>query len=218
MRNIDLSLYLVTDRDMIKNSTLPALVHHAVENGVTAVQLREKEIDTRLFIRLALDLKKILDPLQIPLIINDRVDVALAVDASGVHLGQHDMPVSIARNLLGDDKIIGLSVESEKDVENADALSADYLGVSPIFSTPTKTDTVIEWGLDGLQKIKSMTDYPLVAIGGINSENATRVLKHGADGIAVVSAICAAENPGKASKQLRELIDSVKSPNLDLNR
>jgi thiamine-phosphate pyrophosphorylase len=211
MRNIDLSLYLVTDRKMIKNSTLPALVHHAVENGVTAVQLREKEISTRQFIQLALDLKKILDPVQVPLIINDRVDVALAVDASGVHLGQHDMPVSIARNLVGDDKIIGLSVESEADVVNSDALDADYLGVSPIFNTPTKTDTIIEWGLEGLAKVAGMTDYPIVAIGGIHSENAADVFRHGADGIAVVSAICAADDPGKAARELKAITDRARA-------
>lgn len=216
MQNIDLSLYLVTDRSMVKNSTLPALVHHAADNGVTAVQLREKDITTRQFIRLALELKKILDPVQIPLIINDRVDVALAVDASGVHLGQNDMPVSIARNLLGDDKIIGLSVESQQDVENADALDADYLGVSPVFSTPTKTDTITEWGLEGLQTVANMTDYPLVAIGGIHLNNVKEVLQSGADGIAVVSEICAADNPGESTRKLRNIIDSVKSPKMDL--
>ncbi len=206
---IDLSLYLVTDRSMLRDYSLTDLVRQATENGVTAVQLREKKALTREFIQLALDLKKILDPLHIPLIINDRVDIALAVDASGVHLGQHDMPVSLARNLLGDDKIIGLSVESDVDVENADALDVDYLGVSPIFQTPTKSDTVAEWGLEGLKKVSLASRYPLVAIGGINHENAERVMQNGADGVAVVSAICASENPGKAASELRDSVEKA---------
>lgn len=209
MRKIDLSLYLVTDRSMLRDYTIPDVVRQAAENGVTAVQLREKKSPTSEFIQLALDLKKILDPLHIPLIINDRVDVALAVDASGVHLGQHDMPVSLARNLLGDDKIIGLSVESEVDVENADALDVDYLGVSPIFQTPTKTDTVTEWGLEGLKKVSLTSRYPLVAIGGINHENAERVMQNGADGVAVVSAICTSENPGRAASALRNAVEKA---------
>lgn len=210
MRNIDISLYLVTNRSMLMNGNLPELVHEAVENGVTAVQLREKECSTREFIRLAIDLKKILDPLHVPLIINDRVDVAMAADASGVHLGQNDMPVSIARKLLGDDKIIGLSVETENDLFNADALDVDYLGVSPIFKTPTKTDTINEWGLEGLRKISEMTNYKLVAIGGVNKENAKSVMENGADGIAVVSAICASPDPGRSAATLRKAVDSVK--------
>lgn len=210
MRNIDISLYLVTNRSMLMNRSLPELVHEAVENGVTAVQLREKECSTREFIRLAIDLKKILDPLHVPLIINDRVDVAMAADASGVHLGQNDMPVSIARKLLGDDKIIGLSVETENDLFNADALDVDYLGVSPIFKTPTKTDTINEWGLEGLRKISEMTNYKLVAIGGVNKENAKSVMENGADGIAVVSAICASPDPGRSAATLRKAVDSVK--------
>jgi len=210
MRDIDLSLYLVTDREMLKGFTLPELVESAVNNGVTVVQLREKKASTREFIELAIELKKVLDPLNIPLIINDRVDVALASDASGVHLGQNDMPVSIARKLLGEDKVIGLSVETEADLDTLNALKPDYLGVSPIFNTPTKTDTVQEWGLDGLRMISQRVDYPLVAIGGINRENARKIIEHGADGVAVVSAICASDNPGKAAFELSREINVVK--------
>ncbi|REL39004.1 thiamine phosphate synthase [Rhodohalobacter sp. SW132] len=212
MRKADLSLYLVTDREMMKENSLPELVQIAAENGVTTVQLREKNASTREFIRLGFELKKVLDPLHIPLIINDRVDVALAVDAAGVHLGQNDMPVSIARNLLGRDKIIGLSVETEEDLETVDALQPDYLGVSPIYSTPTKTDTKREWGLTGLKMISERTSYPLVAIGGINIGNAQSILKNGADGLAVVSAICASEDPGCATAELRKQIDAIIKP------
>lgn len=207
MHNIDLSLYLVTDRGMLQGYSLQELVRTAVKNGVSVVQLREKETSTRQFINLAIELKKVLDPLHIPLIINDRVDVALATDASGVHLGQNDMPVSIARNLLGPEKIIGLSVETREDLKTVDALNPDYLGVSPVFSTPTKTDTINEWGLEGLMKISEQTDYPLVAIGGINADNAKTVIEHGADGLAVVSAICASGDPGEAAAFLRKQID-----------
>lgn len=210
MRNIDLSLYLVTDRKMLKGFSLPKLVEEAVENGVTVVQLREKNASTREFIELATNLKKVLDPLNIPLIINDRVDVALATNASGVHLGQNDMPVSIARNLLGPKKIIGLSVETREDLETVDALNPDYLGVSPVFSTPTKTDTINEWGLNGLKFISEQMDYSVVAIGGIGQENARSIMEHGADGIAVVSAICATEDPGQAAAALRKQVDLVK--------
>lgn len=210
MYNDDFSLYLVTDRTILPNSQrLPEVVKTAAQNGVTAVQLREKECTTKEFILLAIQLKKVLDPLNIPLIINDRVDIALAVDASGVHLGQQDMPVSIARKLLGNDKIIGLSVETEEDVANSKCLNIDYLGISPIFKTPTKTDTLGEWGLEGLKKTASQTDDKLIAIGGINAGNARDVIIHGADGIAVVSAICAADDPGKATAELRQIIDSV---------
>ena len=210
MRNIDLSLYLVTDREMLTGFSLTELVEESVHNGVTVVQLREKKASTREFLQLAIDLKKVLDPLNIPLIINDRVDVALAADASGVHLGQNDMPVSIARKLLGKDKVIGLSVETEADLESLNALKPDYLGVSPIFSTPTKTDTVREWGLEGLKSVSQRVDYPLVAIGGIKIENARSMIEHGADGIAVVSAICASENPGEAAAKLSRQINVVK--------
>lgn len=212
MRNyIDLSLYLVTDQQMLHGHTLPELVKKAVENGVTTVQLREKEASAGAFIKMAIDLKKVLDPLNIPLIINDRVDVALATDASGVHLGQNDMPVSIARKLLGPEKIIGLSVETPEDLETVESLKPDYLGVSPVFRTPTKTDTINEWGLTGLKMISERVDFPLVAIGGISGENARSVMEHGADGLAVVSAICASEDPGRAAAELRMTIDKVKS-------
>jgi len=207
MRNIDLSLYLVTNREMLKGFSLTDLVESAVKNGVTAVQLREKKTSTREFIQLAIDLKKVLDLLNIPLIINDRVDVALATDASGVHLGQNDMPVSTARKLLGSDKVIGLSVQTEAELDTLDDQKPDYLGVSPIFSTPTKTDTVSEWGLNGLKMISQQVDFPLVAIGGINRENARTIMEHGANGLAVVSAICASESPGKAAAALRREIN-----------
>ena len=137
-----------------------------------------------------------------PLIINDRVDVALDVDACGVHLGQSDMPVADARRLLGDDKLLGLSVESEEQLLEAQSFAVDYLGVSAIFATPTKTNTVKHWGIEGLTKAVKLSNKPLVAIGGINDSNIRSVVATGVDGIALVSAISAASDPTQASKDL----------------
>jgi thiamine-phosphate pyrophosphorylase len=141
------------------------------------------------------------------LIINDRIDVALAVGAHGVHIGQQDMPFEIARRLMGPRAIIGLSVETWEDVERAAALDVDYLGVSPVFETPTKTDTKGHWGLEGLRRIRAVTHRPLVAIGGLHAANAAEVIRAGADCIAVVSAICAAADPYQAALELTVIID-----------
>jgi thiamine-phosphate pyrophosphorylase len=142
----------------------------------------------------------------VPLIVNDRVDVALAAGADGIHIGQGDMPYDVARRLMGPEAIVGLSVETWEDVENAQDLDVDYLGVSPVFETPTKTDTKGSWGLDGLARIKAFSRHPLVAIGGLNRENAEAVIRAGADCIAVVSAICSAEDPLIAARELSGII------------
>ena len=202
-------IYLVTDRGLCRNRTLADIVLQAVQGGVAYVQLREKDISTRLFVEESIALKKILKPNSVPLIINDRIDVALACDAEGVHIGQDDMPYAIARKIMGAKAIIGLSVEDWKDVEECQKLDVDYIGVSPIFTTPTKTDTKGAWGLDGLAKIKTFSRHPLVAIGGINEANATDVIAAGTDCIAVVSAICAASDPAAAANKLNNLINAV---------
>ena len=203
-----LKLYLVTDRGLCpEGRSLVQTVKDAVEGGVTMVQLREKDIDTRTFIEEALELKALLGPLGVPLIINDRVDVALASDADGVHIGQSDMPYAIARRLLGPDRIIGLSVENMDQVAQADALDVDYIGVSPVFATPTKTDTARPFGLDGLREAVRITKHPTVAIGGINALTAADVMAAGTDGIAVVSAIIAAPDPRAAAEELKNIVD-----------
>ena len=203
----DLRLYLVTDRNLSRNRPIEDIVMKAVEGGISAVQLREKNTPTGEFLSLALILKKIL-PANIPLIINDRIDIALASGADGAHIGQEDMPYLKARALLGPAAIIGLSVENEEQAYAAENLDVDYLGVSPIFTTPTKSELTFEWGIEGLKRLRKMSSKPLVAIGGISQINAARVLEAGADGLAVVSAICSASNPEKASAELREIIDS----------
>ena len=201
-------LYLVTDRDLCGSNTLEDVVLRAVQGGASCVQIREKNLTTREFIKEAQIIKKILAPFAVPLIINDRIDVALAVGAEGVHVGQDDMPYEAARAIMGPHAIIGLSVETWEDVEEAEKLDCDYLGVSPVFETPTKTDTKGAWGLEGLTRIKAYSRHRLVAIGGINMTNAAEVVRAGADCIAVVSAICAAPDPGMASRQLVDIIKS----------
>ena len=202
-------IYLVTDRGLCRGRLLLDVVAQAVKGGAACVQLREKEMPTRAFVEEALAVKNILAPHRIPLMINDRIDVALACGADGVHIGQEDMPYETARRLLGPKAIIGLSVETWADVEASRDLDVDYLGVSPVFATPTKTDTKEPWGLEGLRKIKAFSRHPLVAIGGISEANAREVTEAGADCLAVVSAICSAENPAVATARLKNVFDDV---------
>lgn len=202
-----LRLYLVTDQGSAAGRTLSDVVSAAVQGGVTCVQLREKHLSTRDFLAQALALKALLRPLRIPLVINDRLDIALACGAEGVHLGQSDMPVLQARRLLPPHVFIGWSVETMDDVVCSASLPVDYLGVSPIHATLTKTDTQPPWGLDGLRQVRAATTLPLVAIGGIHAGNARQIMAAGADGLAVVSALCAADDPCLAAQALRQQID-----------
>jgi thiamine-phosphate pyrophosphorylase len=199
-------LYFVTDRGLCGGKPLAEVVLQAVRGGAACVQLREKEVSTRFFVEEAGRIKALLAPFHVPLIINDRLDVALAVGADGIHVGQGDMPYETARRLMGPKAIIGLSVETWEDVERAESLDCDYLGVSPVFATPTKTDTKEPWGLRGLARIRAFSRHPLVAIGGLNAGNAEAVVMAGADGVAVVSAICASPDPFAASRELDDII------------
>ena len=201
-------LYLVTDRGLCGDKSLEDVILQSVRGGARYVQIREKDQSTRDFIEEAVRIKEILKPFGVPLIINDRVDVALAVKAEGVHVGQDDMPYSMARALMGPGAIVGLSVETWEDVEEAEALDCDYIGVSPVFETPTKTDTKGAWGLDGLIRIRAFSRHRLVAIGGINASNAAQVANAGADCLAVVSGICAAVDPEAASRELADIIEN----------
>jgi thiamine-phosphate pyrophosphorylase len=189
------------------------VVARAVAGGVTVVQLREKNTGTREMLDLGRALMALLLPLGVPLIINDRVDVALALGAQGVHLGQSDMPVDEARRLLGPHVTLGLSIEDMGQLREAEALPAglvDYYGLSPIFATPTKTDTGPGWGLKGLAQARAVvaaeSKRPLVAIGGIHAGNAASVLRAGADGLAVVSALCSAPDVEKAATELAGIL------------
>jgi thiamine-phosphate pyrophosphorylase len=174
------------------------------------VQLREKNISTLEFYQLAISLKKLLHTFKIPLIINDRLDIALAIDADGLHIGQSDLPYEIARKLLGKEKIIGLSVETIQQAKEANFLNVDYIGLSPVFSTNTKEDTGTPLGISGIKKITSFTKHKTVAIGGINTGNAGDVITSGADGIAVVSAIVSHKDPQQAAAEFTSIINQAR--------
>jgi thiamine-phosphate pyrophosphorylase len=210
-RKPDYSLYLVTDRGLAKGKSTLDILEAAVEGGVTCVQIREKEGSIREFLTEALAVRNLLKRFGIPLIINDRLDVALAVNADGVHLGQTDMPLQAARRIVGKSMLIGISAESIEDAVKAQKGGADYVSVSPVFSTPTKTDTAPPLGLEGLRKIRTTVKAPLVGIGGINSENVESVIQSGADGVAVVSAIVCADNPKEAARRLKHLIERART-------
>ena len=205
-----LRLYLVTDQALTGGRPLADVVDAAVQGGVTCVQLREKHSDSREFLAQAMLLKALLAARGVPLVINDRIDIALACGANGVHLGQSDMPVEVARRLLPHEVFIGWSVETLDDVARSAGLPVDYLGVSPVFSTPTKTDTKQPWGLAGLAQVCSATRLPLVAIGGIQQSNAQQVLQAGAHGLAVVSALCSAPNPRQAAADFCALSEATR--------
>jgi len=198
----DYSLYLVTDRDLSMGRSIEEVVRAAVRGGVTCVQLREKECSSAEFLDLALSLKAGLSKRRIPLIINDRLDIALASEADGIHLGQHDIPLAAAKRISGGRLLIGISAESVEDAVRAEAGGADYIGISPVFTTPTKTDTAEPLGLEGIRRIRQAVKIPLVGIGGLNLGNAGQVIRSGADGVAVVSAIMSAPDPEKAAREL----------------
>ncbi|QFT11452.1 thiamine phosphate synthase [Vibrio sp. THAF190c] len=198
-------LYLVTD-DQQDLATLEHVVELSVAGGVTMVQVREKHGDVRAFIERAQRVKAILSGTGVPLIINDRVDVALAVGADGLHLGQSDMPAEIARRLIGEDKILGLSIENEQQLKEAEHLPIDYIGLSAIFATPTKTNTKKHWGVEGLKSALETTKLPIVGIGGINESNIPELMATGVHGLALVSAICQADDPKAAAQHLLSLM------------
>jgi thiamine-phosphate pyrophosphorylase len=206
MRPCDYLLYLVTDRGLSRGRATSDIVREAVAGGVTCVQLREKDLPTRAFISQARHLVALLRPMGIPLIINDRLDVALAAGADGVHLGQKDMEIADARRLSRPGFIIGISAESFADAVRAQTQGADYIGISPVFATRTKRDAAPPLGLDGVRRIRAAVDLPLVGIGGINADNAAATIAAGADGIAVVSAIVAADCPRSAAAALKNSI------------
>lgn len=203
----DFGLYLVTDQDLCMGRPLTDVVLQAVQAGVQAVQIREKNNNTRDFLALAKVLvKEVQVRYNIPVIINDRVDIALACGAAGVHLGQSDMPVFEARRLMGTRKIIGLTAPTMEALEQGIKEEIQYIAVSPVFPTNTKKDTAPAWGIEGMKKARAfMTEkncsIPLMTIGGINTQNAKEVLDAGIDSIAVVSAICSAKDISAAVKE-----------------
>jgi thiamine-phosphate pyrophosphorylase len=206
-----LRLHLVTDSALCGARDLLSVVGAAVRGGASCVQLREKTLETRAFVERARALKAMLAPLGVPLIVNDRLDVALACDADGVHVGQADMPASVVRRLMPA-AIIGLSIETLEQLHAGEREPVDYFGVSPVFATPTKHDAAPAQGLDGLRAMRALTQRPLIAIGGIDAGNVAEVLAAGADGVAVVSALCAAPDPLDAARRLRAAMHPMVEP------
>lgn len=202
MNKIDYSLYLVTDRNILKNRDLKDEVENAIKGGVTLVQLREKECGGKDFLKYAVEVKEITDKYNIPLIINDRVDIALAIDAAGVHVGQNDIPAKVVRELIGKNKILGISASNLEEAKKAVEDGADYLGVGAIYSTSTKKDAK-NVKLNMLKEIRDNIKIPIVAIGGIDKNNAKEVIECNIDGIAVVSAILSENNIELAAKNLK---------------
>lgn len=203
--DVNYKLYLVTDRDLLKNTDLYTAVEEAIKGGVTLVQLREKDLTTLEFYNTALNIKKVTDKYNIPLIINDRMDIALAVNASGVHIGQKDIPCTIARKILGNDKILGVSATTLSQAIKAEKEGADYIGVGAIFHTSTKQDAN-PVSIDMLKEIKETLSIPVVAIGGITIKNIHQLDSSNIDGIAVISDILGKEDIRLASENLNSLI------------
>lgn len=211
---VDYTLYLCTDRELMSEDTLEKSVELAIQGGVSVVQLREKDCSGREFLQVAREVKQITDAYEIPLIINDRIDIAMAVDADGVHLGQSDIPAHTARELLGPDKIIGVSAYNKELAVEAQKEGADYLGVGDIFGTSTKAGTHhVE--IDTLSRICQAVKIPVVAIGGINLSNVTKLAGTGIQGTAVISAIIASKNITEAATKMLSLLKNeviVNSP------
>lgn len=205
---MDYSLYLVTDRALVGERDFEDLVGRAIRGGCTLVQLREKEASSGEFYERALRLKKVTDYFHVPLIIDDRIDIMLAVDAAGVHLGQSDLPAEAARQIIGPDKILGVSVRTVEDAEKAESDGADYLGVGAVYPTTTKGDAE-KVSREELGKICSTVSIPVVAIGGLNARNIPSLEGSGISGVAVVSAIMAQDRPEEAARLLKDTVYGI---------
>lgn len=211
MKKTDYSLMFVTDERITDDREFLIVLESALKGGVSIVQLREKKLNTKPFYNRAIAVKDLCAKYNIPFIINDRIDIALAVNADGVHLGQKDLPVSAARALLGSNKIIGWSVSNEEQALEANHLEVDYIGLSPVFSTNTKTkDLNVPLGIEGLKRLKLISSKPIVCIGGVDEKNAASIMQNGADGIAVISAISQSNNSYQKTKILKKIIENTK--------
>lgn len=194
-------VYAVTDRSWLNGQTLESQVEQAIQGGATFIQIREKQLNDTDFLEQAKKIKKITNQYHVPFVVNDNVSVAIAVDADGVHVGQKDMEAGEVRKKLGQNKIIGVSVQTVEQALSAQKNGADYLGVGAVFSTSTKLDAS-EVSFETLKQICNAVDIPVVAIGGINAQNILQLKKSGIDGVAVVSAIFAQKDITQATKEL----------------
>lgn len=207
----DFDVYLVTDAELSADRSTVEIVESAIRGGVDIVQLREKGADARERYELGKELRELTREAEIPLVVNDRVDLATAIDADGVHLGDDDLPISAAREQIGTDAIVGRSVSTPEAAREAESEGADYLGVGAVYGTTSK-DTDPEQsniGLDRVRAIRETTDLPFVGIGGVTPDNARPVVEAGADGVAVISAITAAEDPEAATRRLGNAVRGV---------
>lgn len=202
MSKTDYSLYLVTDSNIRSRDQMEEWVRQAILGGVTLVQLREKHISTREFYQAAVSMKEVTQRYHVPLIINDRLDIALAAEADGLHIGQSDLPAGMTKRLLGEGKILGLSAGNLAEAKKAEEDGADYVGVGAVFPTSTKADAVYVTK-ETLREIKSLLSIPVVAIGGINKRNMEQIYGSGIDGVAVVSAIMGSDDPKGAAHELK---------------
>ena len=202
--NFDYTLYLVTDRQLMSCDSLTEAVEQAILGGCTMIQLREKELPSLEFYNQAVAVKQVTERYHIPLIINDRIDIAMAVQAAGVHIGQHDLPAATVRKVIGENMLLGGSASSIAEAIQAQQDGADYLGVGAMFPTGTKTDAE-SVSMEELQKIRTAVSLPIVVIGGINKGNAGRFKPMGIDGLAVVSAIIAQSDIKAAAAELKDL-------------
>lgn len=210
MKHFKLDVYLVTDRDLSKGRSLEWVVEEALKGGTDIIQLREKDMETADFLAEARRMKDITDRYGKILLINDRIDVALAVGADGVHIGQSDMPYPEARRLLGPNAIIGLSIETYEQAREANDFDVDYIAISPVYRTPTKEELTEELGLEGVKKITEISRHRTVGIGSIKAYNAGDVIRARAEGVAVVSGICSADNPQAAARELKQKVEEAR--------
>ncbi len=209
-RQIDWSLCFIADSEASAGRNILWLIEEAVAGGATIVQLRGKKWTVREFLTIGVEAVELLRPKGIPLIINDRTDIALACRADGVHLGQDDLPVEAARRILGLGRLIGLSVNTPEEARKAEDVGANYIGVGPIFPTLSKPDLSPLLGVEGLRRIRAEARLPILAIGGITAARAAEVIAAGADGLAVISAIASAVSPRQASTEFIEAIGKVR--------
>ncbi len=206
MKQAEYDLYFVADPDSAGTRSIERIVERAISGGATIVQLREKSGSTKGMIERAKRLRAITRKARIPLLINDRIDVALAAEADGVHVGQDDMPAVLARKMIGPKKILGVSAKTVAEARQAEKDGADYVGVGDIFGTRSKADAGKPIGLDMMRRIARAVSIPVVGIGAVSVENAAQVIAAGADGIAVISAIVRALNPAIAARELRGIV------------
>lgn len=207
-RKIDYSIYLVTDRDLMSTETIEQAVENAIKGGCTLVQLREKKCSSLDFYNTALRVKEITDKYNVPLLINDRVDIALAVNADGVHVGQSDLNASIVRKIIGEDKIVGVSAHTLEEALKAEKDGADYLGVGAMYATGTKKDAK-PTTISELKEIRKNVNIPIVVIGGINKDRIIDFKDTKINGLAIVSAIIAQKDITKATRDIKEVFEKI---------